>query len=368
MRQLRRWWNLPADYAWTVDYHRRNSVTRDAHVAIGCLCWLFSLSCLLLTMTSRGLPDGIGRVLALVLTGASAVIGVAWMKGAWPNKTWSLLYVLYYEFSVAAVPLLLKDSAAALPFSIALGVIGSYVAVFHSLRLFLVHQVWAVAVVVVLYARAISQPGADIFLLSAYLILLAVILFSAPLLTQAVLASLRTDAATSFFDPLTGLRNRRGLDAAMTEFDTQSQPVAAMVLDIDSFKLVNDRFGHSHGDRVLRAVATTMETVFPPPAVTARIGGEEFVVVGSIGEANAVQADILRERVSADAAAGVTISVGVAHTTKAAGPVPFARLVSLADSAMYSAKRTGGNSVHVISASGVGDVDVDTPGGATDVE
>lgn len=98
------------------------------------------------------------------------------------------------------------------------------------------------------------------------------VLFSAPTLTHALLLLLRRDAATAFYDPLTGLRNRRGLDAAIVEHRANRRPATVMVIDLDEFKLVNDRFGHAHGDVVLRRTADAIHSAFLPPAITARTG------------------------------------------------------------------------------------------------
>ncbi|MGH9222598.1 MAG: diguanylate cyclase, partial [Acidimicrobiales bacterium] len=97
---------------------------------------------------------------------------------------------------------------------------------------------------------------------------------------DALVARLSGAART---DPLTGLRNRRAYDELMTvevaRADRTGHPLALLVIDIDHFKAINDRFGHPTGDAVLRKVAAELERAERRIDVVARIGGEEFVVL-----------------------------------------------------------------------------------------
>ena len=81
-------------------------------------------------------------------------------------------------------------------------------------------------------------------------------------------------------DPLTGLINRRGLDLAFGRLDRR-RPIAVIVLDVDDFKQVNDRFGHAAGDRALAGLAAGLAALTDNDTLAARIGGDEFVVVST---------------------------------------------------------------------------------------
>jgi len=351
MRVFQRWWNHPADYAWTAAYHRSNPLLRHAHIAVGTWCWLYAALCVFVAYTPDGIPGGTGRVFTLVFAATNAILGAAWVRGPWPSKTLSRLYVVYLELSASAALMLLSNPDVALAFSSALGVIGSYVAVFHSPKMFLAHQVWAVIVVAILFFRAISAPGTDIVLACAYLVLLILVLFSAPVLTQTLLLFLRRDAETAFYDPLTGLYNRRGLHAAITEYGDHPGTATVMMIDLDDFKRVNDRFGHAHGDVVLRAAANAIGDAFVAPAITARTGGEEFVVLTHTDPADAVErAHVLKDRFASQAGVGATFSIGLACFDSADLTTGFERASSRADAGMYAAKRSGGNTVVVNTA------------------
>ena len=148
-------------------------------------------------------------------------------------------------------------------------------------------------------------------------------------------------------DPLTGLLNRRGADEALVAMlkrsPEQAQTVALMVCDIDHFKRVNDEHGHALGDTVLVRVAGALQRLLRTEDVVARHGGEEFLI--AVSRVDAQEAVHLAERLrrevateSAAAAAGVTMSVGVAvsRTGESADA-----LIARADAALYRAKREG---------------------------
>jgi diguanylate cyclase (GGDEF)-like protein len=159
--------------------------------------------------------------------------------------------------------------------------------------------------------------------------------------------------ALSVMDPLTGLHNRRYLVDQAPRVWRQARRdgsrVAAMVLDLDHFKQLNDAHGHAAGDAVLLAVAQALSANVRPADVLARTGGEELVVLGQVNDA--AEAGRLAERLRAAVAASrteeghaVTASVGVALTRPVDGEDAgnaLWRLVDRADAAMYEAKQQG---------------------------
>jgi len=154
-------------------------------------------------------------------------------------------------------------------------------------------------------------------------------------------------------DPLTGLHNRQYLvDTArrMCALDDRNQrpALAALMIDLDHFKEVNDAFGHSGGDEVLRHVAQSIVKGARSGDVVVRFGGEEFVVLLSGVDLPCARSVAERVRASVAEASGdrtpVTASVGIAlrvHGESAA------ELVERADKAMYFAKTSGRDQVGV---------------------
>jgi diguanylate cyclase (GGDEF)-like protein len=159
-------------------------------------------------------------------------------------------------------------------------------------------------------------------------------------------------------DGLTGLANRRGFDreleSAWKRAAESGQPIALMMIDIDHFKLYNDRYGHVSGDTCLRAVGETLSLVTLEEAVlVARYGGEEFALLlpGLDLARIAELAEEARKSIEdllithAEAPCGlVTISIGVESLVPAKGQAA-ADLVEAADNALYAAKRGGRNKV-----------------------
>ncbi|WP_157936792.1 GGDEF domain-containing protein [Geodermatophilus chilensis] len=151
-------------------------------------------------------------------------------------------------------------------------------------------------------------------------------------------------------DPLTGLHNRRHLDRVLVA-DLARRPrtgqLSLLVLDVDHFKSVNDRFGHAAGDTVLTSVAATLSAAVRTGDTAARLGGEEFVLVlPGAGRDQAVErAEQVRRQVAAvrhvldGDDVGITVSIGVA-VCPADGSDPAA-LLRAADQALYTAKATG---------------------------
>jgi len=159
-------------------------------------------------------------------------------------------------------------------------------------------------------------------------------------------------------DGLTGLANRRGFDRQLgvdwQRAAEHGQPLALMMIDIDHFKLFNDRYGHVQGDACLRAVGETLSLVTLEEAVlVARYGGEEFaLLLPGLGlERASALAEEGRRAIEdlliphAEAPCGlVTISIGVESLVPTRDQ-PAAELVEAADRALYAAKRGGRNTV-----------------------
>jgi len=156
-------------------------------------------------------------------------------------------------------------------------------------------------------------------------------------------------------DEMTGICNRRHfLTLAETEwrrFRDDGAPFALLILDVDLFKSINDRFGHNVGDAVIRSVAAICQREKRDADILARIGGEEFVLLlPQTRRDEAVGfAEKLRQRVETEPfvpdgeSVRLTISIGVAEAE--AGMAEIGDIMKRADQALYDAKRGGRNRV-----------------------
>ena len=167
---------------------------------------------------------------------------------------------------------------------------------------------------------------------------------------RQLIASIERQART---DPLTGLMNRRAvIEQGEREFQRArrgTSELAALMVDLDHFKRVNDEFGHQAGDRVLTGVAHILQSSVRPGDLCARFGGEEFLLLlpNTGVEAAARLAERLRLKVENSSSeffpgSRCTASFGVATLNR---HKRLDQLISSADGAMYEAKRSGRNRV-----------------------
>jgi diguanylate cyclase (GGDEF)-like protein len=162
-------------------------------------------------------------------------------------------------------------------------------------------------------------------------------------------------------DSLTGLYNRwyvmEKIDSEMNRSLRHGSPVSLIMMDIDHFKRVNDSFGHSAGDRVLRSVGQVLRDSCRVYDVAGRYGGEEFCIVlpeTRVGNTTVV-AERIRERLAAsrfdvgDESVVVTASIGIAgiESVEAEDGLSPLSLINRADQALYSAKHHGRNRVEM---------------------
>jgi diguanylate cyclase (GGDEF)-like protein len=154
-------------------------------------------------------------------------------------------------------------------------------------------------------------------------------------------------------DFLTGAFNRQGIEEAIKlglwEWRSHSKPLSIVMMDIDHFKSINDNHGHAVGDQVLAQVTTLVQAYIRSDDLFARWGGEEFVLVcrnTRIGQAAAI-AEKLRELIASSRFVQdlkVTVSMGVASLN---ANESLESLFKAADEALYAAKRSGRNRVHL---------------------
>jgi diguanylate cyclase (GGDEF)-like protein len=162
----------------------------------------------------------------------------------------------------------------------------------------------------------------------------------------------------SLVDALTGCTTRaegaRRLEAELRRAQRSGTSVAVLMLDLDHFKSINDRFGHKTGDAALTAVGETLLTTLRASDVRSRWGGEEFLLVLPDSSMERAQraADNLRQRIAntpvsaGDHMVSVTASIGV--TLSEGGETDVQQLLTRADNGLYEAKRLGRNRISLV--------------------
>jgi len=186
-------------------------------------------------------------------------------------------------------------------------------------------------------------------------------------LEERLSASVAREEAHAIRDSLTGLPNRRGLrgraQAELSRAEREKGTVCVIMMDLDHFKEINDRFGHAVGDSALRRVAEVLQENRRDYDLAGRWGGEEFLVIlpgttlaqaGVVGERIRSAIQGIELQVGGQDPVTVRASLGAAAACPAELRVGFDELVERADHAMYKAKQEGGNRVmlHALPAEG----------------
>jgi diguanylate cyclase (GGDEF)-like protein/PAS domain S-box-containing protein len=151
-------------------------------------------------------------------------------------------------------------------------------------------------------------------------------------------------AHLALHDQLTGLPNRVAALDALDAAQQAGEPIAVLFIDLDGFKTVNDEYGHQVGDAVLAQAAARLTAVVRPHDVTARLAGDEFVIIcpglpdetGARGLADRIETTLSAPMLIGETTVRIGASIGIAMSP--AGDDTSA-LLSVADAAMYEAKR-----------------------------
>ncbi|WP_194813433.1 diguanylate cyclase [Nocardia sp. XZ_19_385] len=357
---FRRWWRDRVDYDQLVE-------TFASHGALGPFKFMLGTGGLVMLCLAVLAPvaqgDAPGLVIEVQGVVEAAVAGVwmlRWWFFPWPREYESLAWIVLFDLDTAINELITHDRVIGVLGIVLLAAMGGYVAVFHGPRILALHIGWTVLTSVLMAGLMIggrlpandTSRRADIAVgLGVVLVMVVVVGVVLPFM-QFSHWLLRVDALS---DPLTGLLNRRGLDAhlssALNGRGRRSTAAFVATLDLDRFKAVNDTYGHPFGDEVLIHAAQQLREAVEPDALVARTGGEEFVVVGSLSADPAATGERLRQAIASMSELPVTItaSVGVAvlDASQPHGETYYGELLRDSDSAMYRAKHEGGNAVHV---------------------
>ncbi|WP_299954796.1 GGDEF domain-containing protein [uncultured Modestobacter sp.] len=305
-----------------------NSVTRAGMVA----SWVTAAVLVALAAVYRAVPperiDARGGYVLIALIGAGLCCGMNWI-----TQDPSAGGQAFLAFPVLWAGVNLRRGAVALVAAVSLA--GDAVVLFHL--------------------QPVGDAVSDLSFFGAVLVVMAIMLVRAAETTDRLVALLQQQATV---DSLTGLVNRRVLDEALGSAlgaPLTPQGASLVLVDVDSFKTINDRYGHPVGDDALVHVADVLRTVVRAgDAVLSRMGGDELAVL-----LPDCSADVAVRRASevldavraaplllADGTLlAVSVSLGVAHAPSHA--TGLEELYAAADAALYAAKRAGRGRVEV---------------------
>jgi diguanylate cyclase (GGDEF)-like protein len=284
--------------------------------------------------------------------------------GPIPGKKFFVGFLAFGDILTTSV-LVLYAPVASLIGTVLFAVTGAFCTYFLSPRLLVIHLVWTATFIIgfgirtflaVMDGEVVAVDGPAVATATVVLLLATV---AVPVFAQVAWTTLSNDAKRSVLDPLTGVYNRRGIDSELLDLwqlaNERGLSMAFLVVDIDKFKAVNDRYGHSRGDEVIVRVADRLRGLARHHGpVLARTGGEEFLlaVIGPAQGTVDLGVDVVRVLCDHRDDIPVTASVGMAllREDSALWDVSTSvvgRAARTADAAMYRSKQSGGNSVVV---------------------
>jgi len=340
------WWRQPDHFDHLASLLQSRGMAGRTRATIALIAG--SLAVLMLaTIWSGTGPRGPIQLACALAEAAGAASGALLWTLRWPTRAQAVGFAVLSSASIGLAALAQSDPLVAILACTILATMAGYIAMFHGPPLMLFNFAIA-ALAGAVQATRISVGSGVISALCAYTVVLTLNL-SVPFGIQAVAQVLGVDAMRAERDQLTGLLNRRAFyrrasrhlqrDAALPE------QLVVSVIDLDCFKQLNDRYGHSAGDAALVAVARALRACTDDAAVLARVGGEEFVIADVCDRAEVrPRAQRLCDAVAA-LPFGLTASVGtaVADRRPGDGAASLDELICAADAAMYVAKRRGGN-------------------------
>ncbi|CDO09873.1 GGDEF domain-containing protein [Mycolicibacterium cosmeticum] len=355
---MSQWWTTPVDYDGQVEYFAERSLTGLIQLLIGAAAAAVGGVVVMGQLSDTAAQPLYARVVALAFAACTFAGALAWWLAPWPSRRMSRVCIVCFDVGVVAVSLVNIRALSGIFALSALILVSFYIVFFDGPKIIVLHGLWSVLAMVALAITIGAQVHGDLFLVLARAIAGTTLAF-APAAAQFAIWVLRTDANEATTDPLTGLLNRRGLsihvDGLVRRAVKGERTVLVAVIDLDRFKGVNDAFGHAAGDEVLVRTARRLESVVTSSALVARVGGEEFVVVDIVRSGDgASMGEKLRAALADHTDRAVTASIGVtgiSAATFAGGDDPvglLGHLIARADSAMFAAKRDGGDkSVYV---------------------
>ena len=310
----------------------------------------YGMAAAAMLFSPRGPQGAVAVTASVVVIAFSALAAAYWIKG-WPSLRASIGIVLLSSLGLISVCPAQSSPIAGLLGSTGFAVLAGYVAFVHSARLLAAVIVGGVVTISVCVTR-LAAAG-DIAMALSIVPVAVVALVILPFAGQLLARLLGIDAHRSDTDALTGLLNRHGFRTAATELasnlNTRGGHLTIAMIDLDRFKQINDTLGHSAGDQILIDVGAALRAAVDKDALVVRYGGEEFLVA----EVQPSSRTDLGDRILAafdGLAQRVTASVGLDSTEHLPAEPRALRssldsLLTSADTAMYEAKRSGGNAV-----------------------
>lgn len=355
-RLLEEWFQESHDYDWLKHQRSTRAIEPLCRALLGVMTLIFGITGIFKLIGPDAPPTELGQLAAGIVVVSCFLVAGLWFTQPFPGRPGLIAFGIFADIGLAGSVLMVTDRESATYGCITFVITGTYATVFLSAKWLLAHVVWSTGVTAMVFALAYQEPDADMSTLTARALVMFTAVILLPIFAHLTWRTLYRDARYSDRDPLTGLYNRRGLDAAVSELFDQARisgsALAFIVVDIDKFKLVNDVHGHSVGDQVIKRTATRIGTHLGEQAVIGRVGGEEYLAVisGSRHLVVVLIDGLIAALSNCSDSVPTTVSIGavILPTESKAwtgGPSAISVASNVADAMMYQAKAAGGNRV-----------------------
>ncbi|MGZ8178289.1 diguanylate cyclase [Williamsia sp. SKLECPSW1] len=351
---LWRWLVDDFDYRYVLEHHSLRPLYHPMRAILAGNTALLAICAMLLLTSSQGPTTHLGRVWVWIVFGIQLVVIAALLtvprsfltRHARPSL---IGFGIFADVGLTSVLFLYTPMVST--FACVFFVVNSALCTFLvSSRWLLAHLALATVVIVATATRLQVEGMFDTPAVVAGTLILLAAVDGIPAVAHFAWSTLSADSRQAIRDPLTGLLNRRGADVSveplMSHAATVGDAVGVLVVDVDEFKRINDRFGHDEGDRTLRRLAEALLAA-TGDGVCARTGGEEFTAYiagdpGTLARRIRRLPDMVRDVGDIDC----SVSVGGAILSSAVvgtGDLGVVRTAQqVADTLMYEAKQQGG--------------------------
>ncbi|OZD67381.1 phytochrome-like protein cph2 [Rhodococcus sp. 06-1059B-a] len=325
---------------------------------IGLLTASFGIAGLL--MIPSGQFTDVESVLVALASASTVPVALAWILGRWPSRRMANVYVLWADIGILFVLLAHESPFVAMPGCAMFAIVALFAIVGTSPRVLTAHLILAALVLVYLAVMA-ARSGMEPWSVASRVVTIGS-LFITPFALRPYIRFLRQRAQVGLRDSLTGLWNRRGLFDMVDQLNyaragtkVESRAIGVVVVDIDRFKAINDRYGHPTGDAVLVEVADRLQQAASTgsgdgrndpttDSVVSRLGGDEFVCVhiGTRAEVDDAEQRLRAALEESFSGPPFTTSVGSAGDTTIRGDATgtlVRKLIALADIELYRNKQ-----------------------------
>jgi len=290
------------------------------------------------------------RSVIAVCAVSSVAVGLWWIFGRWPSHRMTIAFVVWADIGLAVTSSLMSSPEARLTATGSTTLVGIFAAFLLGTTVLIWHCVAAALLVAGITAASIAFNHAGLWDLFPFYSPVLIATLIMPIVIQTILEGTRRSMSTTvreaLQDPMTGLDNRRGMDQSVLRLLHRHPRSAllAVVIDVDRFKQLNDRWGHEYGDAALRAIGQALRSSIRAGDIAVRLGGDEFAVIAAIDNPSNATGFIARIQSALAGISGVTVSIGSAcQPTHHGDAAVIDYLLRHADRAMYESKNRGGN-------------------------